>query len=82
LPKPNFDLDVGSGTPGYQIGEMVQKLEKIFLESEFDLVLVYGDTNSTFAGALSTMRSGIKVAHVESGLKSFDRRLPEEIIDY
>ena len=79
LPKPNFDLDVGSGTPGYQIGEMIKRLEKIFLESQFDLVLVYGDTNSTFAGALSAMRSGIKVAHVESGLRSFDRRMPEEI---
>src|SRR5919107_4019191 len=79
LPKPNFDLEVGSGTPGYQIGEMIKRLEKIFLESLFDLVLVYGDTNSTFAGALSAMRSGIKVAHVESGLRSFDRRMPEEI---
>src|SRR5918996_4995986 len=79
LPKPNFNLDVGSGTPGYQIGEMVKRLENIFLGSQFDLVLVYGDTNSTFAGALSAMRSGIKVAHVESGLRSFDRRMPEEI---
>jgi UDP-N-acetylglucosamine 2-epimerase (non-hydrolysing) len=79
LPKPNFDLDVGSGTAGYQIGEMIKRLEKIFLGFEFDLVLVYGDTNSTFAGALSAMRTGIKVAHVESGLRSFDRRMPEEI---
>jgi UDP-GlcNAc3NAcA epimerase len=79
LPKPNFNVGIGSGTPGYQIGEMVKKLEKIFLQSEFDLVLVYGDTNSTFAGALSAMRSGIKVVYVESGLRSFDRRMPEEI---
>ena len=79
LPEPNFELDVGSGRPGYQIGEMIKRLEKVFLQSEFDLVLVYGDTNSTFAGALSAMRSGIKVAHVESGLRSFDRRMPEEI---
>lgn len=79
LPKPNFTLDVGFGRPGYQIGEMIKRLEKIFLESEFDLVLVYGDTNSTFAGALSAVRSNINIAHVESGLRSFDRHMPEEI---
>jgi UDP-N-acetylglucosamine 2-epimerase len=79
LPSPNIDLEVGSGPPGFQIGEMIKRLEKIFLESHFDLVIVYGDTNSTFAGAFSAMKSGIKVAHVESGLRSFDRRMPEEI---
>jgi UDP-N-acetylglucosamine 2-epimerase (non-hydrolysing) len=80
LPKPNFDLNVGSATPGFQIGEMIKKLEKIFLKyNDFDLVLVYGDTNSTFAGALAAMKSGIRVAHIEAGLRSFDRRMPEEI---
>jgi UDP-GlcNAc3NAcA epimerase len=81
LPKPDFDLDVGSGTSGFQIGEMVKRLEKVFLENhnKFDLVLVYGDTNSTFAGALASKTSGLRVAHVESGLRSFDRRMPEEI---
>jgi UDP-N-acetylglucosamine 2-epimerase len=79
LPKPNYNLEVGSGTPGFQIGEMVKRLENIFLESSFDLVVVYGDTNSTFAGALSAARSGIRVAHIESGLRSFDRHMPEEI---
>jgi len=78
LPKPNFDLDVGSGTACFQISEMIKKLEKIFLSSDFDLVIVYGDTNSTFAGALAADRCGIKVAHVEAGLRSFDRRMPEE----
>ena len=79
LPKPNINLEVGSGEPGFQIGEMIKRLGKIFLESHFEIVLVYGDTNSTFAGAFSAAKSGIKVAHVEAGLRSFDRRMPEEI---
>jgi UDP-GlcNAc3NAcA epimerase len=79
LPKPNFELGIGSGPPGVQIGEMLKRLERLFRkENKFDIVLVYGDTNSTFAGALSAAKSGIKVAHVEAGLRSFDRRMPEE----
>jgi UDP-N-acetylglucosamine 2-epimerase len=80
LPKPNYHLDVGSGRPGFQMGEMIKRLEKVFLENynKFDLVLVYGDTNSTFAGALAARASGIKVGHVESGLRSYDKRMPEE----
>ena len=79
LPKPDFNLGVGSGTPGYQMGEMLKRLQTIFhKDNKFDIVLVYGDTNSTFAGAFCATRSGIKVAHVEAGLRSFDRRMPEE----
>src|SRR5207253_10296367 len=75
LPKPDFELQVGSGAPSTQIGEMLKRLQRIFHKNnEFDAVLVYGDTNSTFAGALSAAKSGIKVAHVEAGLRSFDRR--------
>lgn len=79
LPKPDYNLEIGSGTQCFQIGEMVKGLEQIFLQNEFDLVIVYGDTNSTFAGSLAANRSGLKTAHVESGLRSFDRRMPEEI---
>lgn len=79
LPKPDYNLEVGSGKPTYQISEMIKRLEIIFMKSRFDLVIVYGDTNSTFAGAFSANRIGFKVAHVESGLRSFDRRMPEEI---
>ncbi len=80
LPKPDFNLGVGSGAPGFQIGEMLKRLQRIFDKdnNKFDTVLVYGDTNSTFEGALCAARSGIKVAHVEAGLRSFDRRMPEE----
>jgi UDP-N-acetylglucosamine 2-epimerase len=79
LPKPDYNLEVGSGRPTYQIGEMIRRLETILLKTHFDVVIVYGDTNSTFAGALSANRLGIRVAHVESGLRSFDRRMPEEL---
>lgn len=79
IPEPDYNLNVGSGSAMVQIGEMITGLENIFTTSDFDLVIVYGDTNSTFAGALAAMRTGIKVAHIESGLRSFDRRMPEEI---
>ena len=78
LPKPDYDLNIGSGRPGNQVGEMIGKIEKILLKNKYDLVLVYGDTNSTFAGAFAAIKANIKVAHIESGLRSFDRRMPEE----
>lgn len=79
LPVPNFNLGIGSGSQGLQVGEMIKKIEKILTENHFDLALVYGDTNSTFAGAFAANACNIKVAHVEAGLRSFDRRMPEEI---
>jgi UDP-N-acetylglucosamine 2-epimerase (non-hydrolysing) len=79
LPQPHFNLDVGSGLPGDQVSQMIKKIEKILIENKYDLVLVYGDTNSTFAGAFAATKSSIKVAHIESGLRSFDRRMPEEV---
>ncbi len=79
LPKPNKNLGVGSGTANYQIGQTVQKLEKALLDLSPDLVLVYGDTNSTLAGAIASNKCNYKIGHIESGLRSFDRSMPEEI---
>lgn len=79
IPDPTFDLDVGSKTSCYQIGEIIKKLDVILSTNKFDLSMVYGDTNSTLAGAIAANKTGLKIAHVESGLRSFDKEMPEEI---
>lgn len=79
LPKPNYNLEIGSGSQGYQVAEMIKGIELLLNENKYDLAIVYGDTNSTFAGAFASVKSNIPVAHVEAGLRSYDRRMPEEL---
>jgi UDP-N-acetylglucosamine 2-epimerase len=78
LPQSTF-LNVGSGTPGEQIGKAIIAIEKEILKFKPDNLLVIGDTNSTLAGALAAKKQGIGLGHIESGLRSFDRSMPEEI---
>ena len=79
IPAPDVNLGVGSGSHARQTAEIMTRFEPIVLERKPDLVLVYGDVNSTVATALVSSKLGIHVGHVEAGLRSFDRTMPEEI---
>ena len=79
LPRPDSDLGVGSASHATQTGQLMQALELCFLEQAPDVVLVYGDTNSTLAASLAAAKMHLPVAHIEAGLRSFNRHMPEEI---
>jgi UDP-GlcNAc3NAcA epimerase len=79
IPKPNYFLGIGGKTHGAMTGQMIEKIEEILVNENPDWVMVYGDTNSTLAGAIAASKLHIKIAHVEAGLRSFDMRMPEEV---
>ena len=79
IPRPAFNLGVGGSTHGQNTGRMIEKIEKTLLEQLPDALIVYGDTDSTMAGAIAGSKLNCPIIHIEAGLRSFDKKMPEEI---
>jgi len=79
IPKPNYYLGIGGKTHGAMTGQMIEKIEEVALKEKPDVIMVYGDTNSTLAGAIVGSKLHIPIAHIEAGLRSFNMKMPEEI---
>lgn len=79
IPKPNYNLGIGSGSHSFQVAKAMIELERIFLKENPDLAIALGDVNSTLAGALTAAKLNVKVCHIEAGLRSYDKSMPEEV---
>jgi len=79
IPKPDYFLGIGGKSHGVMTGQMIEEIEKVALKEKPDCMMVYGDTNSTLAGAIVASKLHIKLAHIEAGLRSFNMKMPEEI---
>jgi UDP-GlcNAc3NAcA epimerase len=79
IPKPDYFLGIGGNSHGAMTGQMIEKIEEVCLKEKPDWIMVYGDTNSTLAGAIVASKLHVKLAHIEAGLRSFNMNMPEEI---